>query len=88
MAAADKQETIEEEGDVATVEESVADEPVQEEGENSDPTSTDKVEESAEVKDAEVLGEEPKEQSSGFACCQGSSADVLKNLQAAVGMVA
>lgn len=38
------------------------------------------------TKNLETSEEESKEQNSGFACCQGSSADVLKNLQAAVGM--
>ena len=70
MAPVDKQETIEEEGDVSTVE-SAVDEPANEEVE---PTT-----ETAEA-------EQTKEQSSPFACCQGSPADVMKNLQAAVGM--
>ena len=70
MAPVDKQETIEEEGDVSTVE-SAADEPVSEE-----------VEPIAETTETE----QTKEQSSPFACCQGSPADVMKNLQAAVGM--
>lgn len=70
MAPVDKQETIEEEGDVSTVE-SAVDEPVNEE-----------VEPTTETKEAE----QTKEQSSPFACCQGSPADVMKNLQAAVGM--
>ena len=70
MAPVDKQETIEEEGDVSTVE-SAVDEPVNDE---TEPTTETK----------EV--EQTKEQSSPFACCQGSPADVMKNLQAAVGM--
>ena len=70
MAPVDKQETIEEEGDVSTVE-SAADEPVSEE--------VEPIAETAET-------EQTKEQSSPFACCQGSPADVMKNLQAAVGM--
>jgi hypothetical protein len=72
MAPVDKQETIEEEGDVSTVESGV-DEPVNEE--------TEPVEETKEVTE-----EQNKEQSSPFACCQGSPADVMKSLQAAVGM--
>jgi hypothetical protein len=79
-----KQEIIEEEGDVSTVE-STADEPVQEEAENSDPTGG-KYDEVVESTKDMVTTAEGKEQSSSFACCQGSSADVLKNLQAAVGM--
>jgi hypothetical protein len=70
MAPVDKQETIEEEGDVSTVE-SAADEPVSEE-----------VEPATETKEAEP----EKEQSSPFDCCQGSPADVMKNLKAVVGM--
>lgn len=70
MAPVDKQETIEEEGDVSTVE-SAVDEPANEEAEPTAETTE---------------GEQTKEQSSPFACCQGSPADVMKNLQAAVGM--
>ena len=85
MPPVDKQETIDEETDVATVE-SAADEPVQEEAENSDPTAEQSDEPAESAKDMETSEEDVKEQSSTFACCQGSSADVLKNLQAAVGM--
>jgi hypothetical protein len=74
MALVDKQETIDEEGDVSTVE-SGADEPANE-TENTEPTAETK----------EISEEQTKEQSSPFACCQGSPADVMKNLQAAVGM--
>jgi hypothetical protein len=83
-----KQETIDEEGDVSTVE-SAGEEPVQEENENSDPTS-EKIDEPAESTKEVVASEEQegKEETSNntFACCHGSPAEVLKNLQAAVGM--
>ena len=74
VAPVDKPDTIDEEGDVSTVE-SGADEPTNE-TENIEPTSETK----------EITEEQTKEQSSPFACCQGSPADVMKNLQAAVGM--
>jgi hypothetical protein len=70
LAPVDKPETIEEEGDVSTVESGV-DEPA---NENTEPIAETTEEEQA------------KEESSPFACCQGSPADVMKNLQAAVGM--
>lgn len=73
-AVVDKPDTIDEEGDVSTVE-SGADEPTNE-SENVEPTSETK----------EISEEQTKEQSSPFACCQGSPADVMKNLQAACGM--
>lgn len=73
-AVVDKPEPIDEEGDVSTVE-SGSDEPANE-AENMEPTSETK----------EISEEQTKEQSSPFACCQGSPADVMKNLQAACGM--
>jgi hypothetical protein len=72
-AIVDKPEPIDEEGDVSTVEST--DEPANE-AENEEPTSETK----------EISEEQTKEQSSPFACCQGSPADVMKNLQAACGM--
>jgi hypothetical protein len=71
MEPIDKPETIDEEGDVSTVE-TDADEPVNE-NENVEVESGTK-----------EISEE--QQSSPFACCQGSPADVMKSLQAAVGM--
>lgn len=85
VAPVDKQATIEEEADVATVEST--DEPVHEEGENSDPTAENSEEAADFAKAMEMSDEQDgKQESSPFSCCQGSPADVLKNLQAAVGM--
>lgn len=81
-----KQDTIEEEGDVSTVE-SAVDVPVQEESENSNPAYEKSDVPTEATKDLETSEEEAdKEQSSFAGCCHGSPADVLKNLQAAVGM--
>jgi len=80
--APSKEPIAEEDGDATTVE-STPEEPVQEE-ENADPVPEKEEAPEAETKEiADATTEEPIEKQSTFTCCEG---DVLKNLQAAVGM--
>ena len=85
VATAPSKEPIaeEEEGDATTVE-SAAEDPVAEEAENADPEP--EKEEDAEVETKEIVSsteEKTETKQSPFVCCEG---DVLKNLQAAVGL--
>ena len=82
--APSKEPIAEEEGDATSVES--AEEPVQEETENAEPEPEKEEVPAVETKEV-VPTEEKSEKQSGFAacgtCCEG---DVLKNLQAAVGL--